>query len=227
MRFKDKFSIHFYAYGAFSFNHRAGNATWQSFGPLLLNGTGISKPWQKAVAEGARRVSGVEVTVKRVPENHTGGRLRQSRRQKAIKKRLSPRHRSWPITMALSSVPLPALATWPGRCAPSSIKPGGCGLPARCMARSAAYFRPPVPAAARSTLSPPPGPTLAHHGFIIVPIGYATPELFDVSHTRGGTPYGATTIAGGDGSRQPSQEELTIARYQGEHVAKITAKLKS
>lgn len=69
--------------------------------------------------------------------------------------------------------------------------------------------------------------TLAHHGFIIVPIGYATPELFDVSQVRGGTPYGATTIAGADGSRQPSNEELTIARYQGEHVAKITAKLKS
>ncbi|HEB0976684.1 TPA: NAD(P)H:quinone oxidoreductase, partial [Yersinia enterocolitica] len=43
--------------------------------------------------------------------------------------------------------------------------------------------------------------------------------------TRGGTPYGATTIAGGDGSRQPSAEELAIARFQGEHVAKITAKL--
>ena len=72
-----------------------------------------------------------------------------------------------------------------------------------------------------------PRTTLAHHGFIIVPIGYATPELFDVSQVRGGTPYGATTIAGADGSRQPSNEELTIARYQGEHVAKITAKLKS
>ena len=41
-----------------------------------------------------------------------------------------------------------------------------------------------------------------------------------------GTPYGATTIAGGDGSRQPSEKELAIARYQGEHVAKITSKLK-
>ncbi|MGQ7173345.1 hypothetical protein ACUOCP_50735, partial [Escherichia sp. R-CC3] len=61
--------------------------------------------------------------------------------------------------------------------------------------------------------------TLAHHGMVIVPIGYAAQELFDVSQVRGGTPYGATTIAGGDGSRQPSQEELSIARYQGEYVA--------
>ena len=46
-----------------------------------------------------------------------------------------------------------------------------------------------------------------------------------LSAVRGGTPYGATTIAGGDGSRQPSQEELAIARYQGEHVAGLAVKL--
>ena len=56
-------------------------------------------------------------------------------------------------------------------------------------------------------------------------IGYAAQELFDVSQVRGGTPYGATTIAGGDGSRQPSQEELSIARYQGEYVAGLAVKL--
>lgn len=53
----------------------------------------------------------------------------------------------------------------------------------------------------------------------------AAQELFDVSQVRGGTPYGATTIAGGDGSRQPSQEELSIARYQGEYVAGLAVKL--
>lgn len=67
--------------------------------------------------------------------------------------------------------------------------------------------------------------TLAHHGMIIVPIGYGAPELFDISQVRGGTPYGATTIAGGDGSRQPSEEELAIARYQGEYVARLVVKL--
>ena len=68
--------------------------------------------------------------------------------------------------------------------------------------------------------------TLAHHGFILVPIGYAAKELFDISQVRGGTPYGASTLAGGDGSRQPSSEELTIARYQGQYVAGITMKMK-
>lgn len=68
--------------------------------------------------------------------------------------------------------------------------------------------------------------TLAHHGMVIVPIGYGAKELFDVSQVRGGTPYGATTIAGGDGSRQPSAEELAIARYQGKYVAGLAVKLK-
>ncbi|VFS82780.1 Trp repressor-binding protein [Kluyvera cryocrescens] len=66
--------------------------------------------------------------------------------------------------------------------------------------------------------------TLAHHGMVIVPIGYAAQELFDISQVRGGTPYGATTIAGADGSRQPSPEELAIARYQGEYVAGLASK---
>src|SRR5690606_37850129 len=61
---------------------------------------------------------------------------------------------------------------------------------------------------------------------IIVPTGYGIGEFFDISEVNGGTPYGASTIAGGDGSRQPSPKELTIARYQGELVAKTTGKLR-
>ncbi|HEY0269148.1 MAG TPA: NAD(P)H:quinone oxidoreductase, partial [Methyloradius sp.] len=67
--------------------------------------------------------------------------------------------------------------------------------------------------------------TLAHHGLILVPIGYGAKQLFDISQVRGGTPYGASTLAGGDGSRHPSEQELDIARYQGEHVAGITLKM--
>jgi NAD(P)H dehydrogenase (quinone) len=67
--------------------------------------------------------------------------------------------------------------------------------------------------------------TLAHHGMVIVPLGYGIPEFFDISEVSGGTPYGASTIAGGDGSRQPNEKELTIARYQGKHVAELAIKL--
>ncbi|MES1928754.1 NAD(P)H:quinone oxidoreductase [Salinisphaera dokdonensis CL-ES53] len=68
--------------------------------------------------------------------------------------------------------------------------------------------------------------TLAHHGMLIVPVDYAgAPQLFDISELRGGSPYGASTYAGGDGSRQPSENELAIARYQGEKVARVATAL--
>lgn len=68
--------------------------------------------------------------------------------------------------------------------------------------------------------------TLLHHGMVIVGLPYAVgTELFDISEVRGGSPYGASTLAGGDGSRQPSDKELSLARKQGAHVAAIAAKL--
>ena len=67
--------------------------------------------------------------------------------------------------------------------------------------------------------------TLLHHGMVVVGVPYSQQNLLEAGEISGGTPYGATTIAGGDGSRQPSANELAIARFQGEHVAKIAAKL--
>jgi NAD(P)H dehydrogenase (quinone) len=67
--------------------------------------------------------------------------------------------------------------------------------------------------------------TLFHQGMIVVGVPYTCQELLNMNEITGGTPYGASTLAGGDGSRQPSENELKIARFQGEHVAKITKKL--
>lgn len=69
--------------------------------------------------------------------------------------------------------------------------------------------------------------TLLHHGMVIVGVPYAEQRLLNMVEITGGTPYGASTLAGADGSRQPSENELAIARYQGRHVALIAAKLKS
>jgi NAD(P)H dehydrogenase (quinone) len=68
-------------------------------------------------------------------------------------------------------------------------------------------------------------PVLLHLGMIIVGLPYAFQGQMGVSEVMGNSPYGASTIAGGDGSRQPSQVELDGARYQGRHVAHIAAKL--
>ncbi|WP_175683145.1 NAD(P)H:quinone oxidoreductase [Burkholderia cenocepacia] len=69
--------------------------------------------------------------------------------------------------------------------------------------------------------------TLLHHGMVIVGVPYACSGLVNMSEITGGTPYGATTLAGADGSRQPSANELDIARYQGKHVAELASKLAS
>jgi NAD(P)H dehydrogenase (quinone) len=68
--------------------------------------------------------------------------------------------------------------------------------------------------------------TLLHLGLIIVGVPYAEKGLLRMDEITGGTPYGATTLAGADGSRRPSENELAIARYQGRHVAQIAAWLK-
>ena len=60
---------------------------------------------------------------------------------------------------------------------------------------------------------------------IIVGLPYSAAGLTNMDEITGGSPYGATTLAGTDGSRQPSKNELDLARFQGKHVAEITAKL--
>ncbi len=68
-------------------------------------------------------------------------------------------------------------------------------------------------------------PLLAHHGLVIVGLPYAAPDLANIEELKGGSPYGAGTIAAPDGSRQPSARELRLARFQGKHVAGIAKKL--
>ena len=67
--------------------------------------------------------------------------------------------------------------------------------------------------------------TLLHHGMVIVGLPYSAAGQMNNSEITGGSPYGASTIANGDGSRQPSANELDLARFQGKHVAGIAAKL--
>lgn len=67
--------------------------------------------------------------------------------------------------------------------------------------------------------------TLFHHGMIVVGVPYTCQGLLAMEEVSGGTPYGATTLAGADGNRKPSKNELSIAYFQGEHVARIAKKL--
>jgi NAD(P)H dehydrogenase (quinone) len=67
--------------------------------------------------------------------------------------------------------------------------------------------------------------TLLHQGMVIVGLPYAASGQMRLDEITGGSPYGASTIAGGKGERQPSENELELMRWQGRHVAEITAKL--
>jgi len=67
--------------------------------------------------------------------------------------------------------------------------------------------------------------TLLHQGMIIVGLPYAFEGQMRIDEITGGSPYGASTIAGGKGERMPSENELAAARFQGKHVASIAAKL--
>jgi len=68
-------------------------------------------------------------------------------------------------------------------------------------------------------------PTFLHQGMVVAGLPYAFQGQMGLDEIKGGSPYGASTITGGDGSRQPSEVELEAARFQGAHVAKIAAKL--
>ncbi|CAI0829923.1 NAD(P)H dehydrogenase (quinone) [Serratia grimesii] len=180
----------------------------------------------EAVAEGARRVSGVEVTLKRVPETIPADAFAKAGGKQNQKAPIASPQELADYDGIIFGTPT-RFGNMAGQMRTFLDQTGGLWASGALYGKVGSVFSSTGTGGGQEHTITSTWTTLAHHGFIIVPIGYATPELFDVSHTRGGTPYGATTIAGADGSRQPSQEELTIARYQGEHVAKITAKLKS
>lgn len=68
-------------------------------------------------------------------------------------------------------------------------------------------------------------PLFAHHGLVIVGLPYSAQGQMGIAEITGGSPYGASTITGGDGKRMPSPNELELARFQGRHVTEIAKKL--
>ncbi|WP_339857309.1 NAD(P)H:quinone oxidoreductase [Pseudohongiella acticola] len=178
----------------------------------------------KAVAEGAARVEGAEVTIKRVPETMpaeafkaAGGKTEQAADIAS------------PVELAeydaiIFGVPT-RFGNMSGQMRNFLDQTGGLWAKGALAGKVASVFASTGTGGGQEMTITSTWTTLAHHGMVIVPLGYTAPELFDISQVSGGTPYGATTIAGGDGSRQPDPRELAIARHQGEHATRIAAKL--
>ncbi|HEN3617841.1 TPA: NAD(P)H:quinone oxidoreductase [Yersinia enterocolitica] len=177
-----------------------------------------------AIAEGVQKVDGVEVAIKRVPETMPADAFAKAGGKTDQKAPVATPQELADYDGIIFGTPT-RFGNMAGQMRTFLDQTGGLWASGALYGKVASVFASTGTGGGQEHTITSTWTTLAHHGFIIVPIGYGATELFDVSQTRGGTPYGATTIAGGDGSRQPSADELAIARFQGEHVAKITAKL--
>jgi NAD(P)H dehydrogenase (quinone) len=192
---------------------------------LYYSSYGHIETMANAVAEGARSVAGAEVVVKRVPET-----MPREIAEKAYVK----------LDQAAPIATVDELADYdaiifgtPTRFGNMAAQmrnfldqTGGLWMQGKLIGKIGSVFV--------STASQHGGQettitsfhtSLLHHGMVIVGVPYSHPGLVVLDEVSGGTPYGASTIAGGQGQRQPSENELSIARFQGEHVAKLAAKL--
>ncbi len=192
---------------------------------LYYSGYGHVETMAEAVAEGADGVSGVEVTVKRVPElvpeevaKQAGMKLDQA----------APTAK--PEELGDYDAIIFGTPTRFGNMAAQMRnfldQTGGLWMSGALVGKVGSVF---VSTATQhggqETTITSFHTTLLHQGMVVVGVPYACQELMNMDEISGGTPYGASTLAGGDGSRQPSENELAIARFQGRHVAEVAAKL--
>ena len=192
---------------------------------LYYSSYGHIEQMAKAVAEGARSVSGTEVTIKRVPEL-----VPEEVARKAHMKVDQDAPVASPQELADYDAIILGVPTRYGRMASQMAnfwdQTGGLWAKGALVGKVGSVFA--------STATQHGGQEstilsthtmLLHHGLVIVGLPYSFAGQMRLDEVTGGTPYGATTIAAGDGSRQPSENELEGARFQGAHVARITAKL--
>ncbi|MBE0464259.1 MAG: NAD(P)H:quinone oxidoreductase [Halomonadaceae bacterium] len=178
----------------------------------------------KAVAEGAKQVSGVEVSVKRVPETMPEEAFKNAGGKQDYDTPEATPQELADYDAIIFGTPT-RFGNMTGQMRTFLDQTGGLWASGALRGKVASVFTSTGTGGGEEMTVTSTWTTLAHHGMVIVPIGYGIEEQFDISEVSGGNPYGAATLAGSDGSRQPSERELKLARFQGEHVAKIAAKL--
>lgn len=179
-----------------------------------------------AIAEGAKSVEGVQVTVKRVPElmseetaRKAGAKVDQSAPFASPKE--------LPDYDAFIFGTPTRFGNMAAQIRNFFDQTGGLWVKGALIGKVASVFTSTGTGGGNESTILTFIPTLLHHGMIYVGLPYSCPELNNISELRGGSPYGAATIAGPDGSRQPSNMELAMARFQGKHVATIASRLSS
>ena len=191
---------------------------------LYYSSYGHIERMAEAVAAGARDVEGVEVVVKRVPELVPEEIARKS---------------NFKLDQAAPVAEPGELADYDGILFGTPTRfgnmasqmrnfldqTGGLWMGGKLIGKVGSVFTSTGTGGGNETTITSFWHTLAHHGMVIAGLPYSSQELADISAVRGGSPYGAGTIAGADGSRMPSEVELKLAGDQGRHVAGIAQRL--
>ncbi len=192
---------------------------------LYYSSYGHIETMAEAVAEGARRAEGVEVTIKRVPEL-----IPAEVAEKAGMKLDQGAAVATPGELADYDAIVFGTPTRFGNMAAQMRnfldQTGGLWAKGALVGKVGSVFTSTgTQHGGQETTITSFHTTLLHHGMVIVGVPYACEGLSNMDEITGGSPYGAATLAGGDGARRPSENELGIARFQGEHVARMAAKL--
>ncbi len=178
----------------------------------------------KAVAEGARSVNDTEVTIKRVPEIMS---------EEAAEKAGAKLDQAAPFATTSELADYDAIifgtpTRFGNMCAQMRSfldQTGGLWAGGKLIGKVGSVFTSTgTQHGGQETTITSFHTTLLHHGMIIVGVPYSCKEITDMNEITGGSPYGASTLAGADGSRQPSENEIIIARFQGAHVAEVAKK---
>ena len=192
---------------------------------LFYSETGTTETMAKAVAEGAAGVEGTEVTLKQVPELVPEKVLEESGAKTDQEAPVAEPGELADYDAVIFGTP----TRFGNMCAQMRNfldQTGALWMNGKLVGKVGSVFT--------STASQHGGQettitsfhnTLIHHGMVVVGVPYTCDALTTMDEVMGGSAYGAATMADADGSRMPSEKELTIARFQGEHVAKIAQKL--
>ncbi len=190
---------------------------------LYYSSYGHIETMAQAVAAGAAEVEGVEVTVKRVPELVPDAVAEASNFKTDQAAPIAT-----PAELADYDAVIFGTPTRFGNMASQMRnfldQTGGLWFNGKLIGKVASVFTSTGTGGGNESTILTFIPTLLHHGMIYVGLPYSAPELTQVDEVRGGSPYGAGTIAGATGDRQPSERELALARFQGRHVAAVAAK---
>jgi NAD(P)H dehydrogenase (quinone) len=191
---------------------------------LYYSSYGHVERMAREVAAGAKEVQGVEVTVKRVPELVPEEVARKSGMKLDQEAPIAKVDELPDYDGIILGVPT-RFGNMAAQMRNFLDQTGGLWVKGALIGKVGSVFTSTAVGGGNESTILTTIPTLLHQGLVVVGLPYSCPELSDISEMRGGSRYGAGTVANSDGSRQPSQKELNMARFQGRHVAGIAKKL--